>query len=75
MYTCNGWRSQAAPHLLLLLLLQGAATSIYLASSPDAAGLTSKYWDSCKPVTSSPASYDTGAALKLWDVSCELTGV
>jgi len=52
---------------------QGALTSIYLASSSEVEGVTGKYFSDCKPIESSPASYDRGAALKLWQVSMELT--
>ncbi len=57
------------------LLVQGAATSIYLASSPEVEGLSSKYFADCKAQTSSQESYDTEVARRLWDVSAELTGV
>jgi retinol dehydrogenase-14 len=53
---------------------QGAQTSIYLASSPDVQGVTGKYFVDCKPVQSSPLSYDKSLAEKLWQVSLELTG-
>ncbi|GAX76776.1 hypothetical protein CEUSTIGMA_g4222.t1 [Chlamydomonas eustigma] len=52
---------------------QGAETSIYLASSPEAQNVSSKYYTDCRPVSSSQASYDAGAAKKLFDVSAELT--
>lgn len=52
---------------------QGAATSIFLASSPEVEGLSSKYWVDCKPQASSKASYDTEVARRLWEVSEELT--
>lgn len=55
------------------LRAQGARTSIYLASSPDVEGVSGKYFDSCRPVSSNPASYDTTTAARLWDVSEELT--
>lgn len=54
---------------------QGAQTSVYLASSPDVAGVTGKYWDKSKPVRSSPASYDNAAAERLWQVSEQMTGL
>ena len=54
---------------------QGAQTSIYLASSPDVAGVTGKYWDKSKPVRSSPASYDNEAAARLWQISVEMMGL
>ena len=51
---------------------QGAATSIYLASSPEVEGVTGKYYDKCKPIVSSKESYDAEVARKLWDTSAEL---
>ncbi len=53
---------------------QGAATSIYLASSPEVEGVTGKYFANSKPRTSSKASYDTAAADRLWQISVELLG-
>jgi len=53
---------------------KGAQTSIYLAASPDVEGVTGKYFADCKPVNSSPESYDKAAAEKLWQASLELTG-
>jgi retinol dehydrogenase 12 len=52
---------------------KGAETSIYLATSPEVEGVTGKYFDHCKPVASSRASYDEAAARRLWDLSQELT--
>lgn len=54
---------------------QGAATSIYLASSPDIAGISGQYFSDCKAVESSPESYDRATAQHLWDVSLGLTGL
>lgn len=51
---------------------EGAATSIYLASSPAVQGVSGKYFDKCRPVTSSKESYDAEVARRLWDVSAEL---
>jgi NAD(P)-dependent dehydrogenase (short-subunit alcohol dehydrogenase family) len=51
---------------------EGAQTSIYLASSPEVEGLSGKYFTDCKAVDSDPASYDTGTAEKLWQLSLEL---
>lgn len=52
---------------------QGARTSIYLATSPEVEGVTGKYFVKCKAVPSSPASYDTATARRLWEVSVALT--
>jgi NAD(P)-dependent dehydrogenase (short-subunit alcohol dehydrogenase family) len=54
---------------------QGAQTSIYLASSPEVAGVTGKYFDRCKPVASSKYSYDESAQRRLWEISEKLTGL
>lgn len=53
--------------------VEGAATSIYLASSPEVEGISGKYFDRKQPVKSSPASYDAAAARKLWEISLQLT--
>ncbi len=54
---------------------EGAATSIYLASSPEAQGVTGRYFVNCKPKSSSKASYDVAVAARLWQVSSELVGL
>ncbi len=54
---------------------KGAETSIYLASSPEAEGLTAKYFIKKRPVASSPESYDEEIARRLWEKSAELTGL
>jgi NAD(P)-dependent dehydrogenase (short-subunit alcohol dehydrogenase family) len=54
---------------------EGAQTSIYLAASPEAAGVTGKYFVKCRAVSSSKASYDQIAAARLWRISAELTGL
>jgi NAD(P)-dependent dehydrogenase (short-subunit alcohol dehydrogenase family) len=52
---------------------KGAATSIYLASSPEVEGVTGKYFEKKTSVESSPESYDGVTARRLWDISMELT--
>ncbi|PRW60169.1 retinol dehydrogenase 13 [Chlorella sorokiniana] len=54
---------------------QGAQTSIYLASSPEIAAVSGKYFDKCKPVSSSGQSYNADVARRFWDVSAELVGL
>ena len=54
---------------------QGAETSIYLASSPEARGVTSKYFDNCKPITPKYDVFDEELRRKFWDLSCEMAGV
>ena len=53
---------------------QGAATSIYLASSAKVEGSTGRYFANSKPKNSSKSSYDTAAAGRLWQVSVDLVG-
>lgn len=65
----------SAAKLLALSPAQGAATSIFLASSPLAEGVSGKYWDKCRPAGTSRESYDEGAARRLWEVSAELVGL
>ncbi len=55
--------------------VQGAATTIYLAASPEVEGITGRYYANRKPKTSSKASYDTAAAARLWQASAELAGL
>jgi NAD(P)-dependent dehydrogenase (short-subunit alcohol dehydrogenase family) len=52
---------------------RGAATSIYLASAPDAEGITGQYFANRKPKTTNKASYDAAAATRLWQISATLT--
>ena len=55
--------------------VQGAATSILLASSPDLEQVSGRYFANSKPKRSSKASYDHTAAARLWQVSAELVGL
>ncbi len=55
--------------------IQGAQTSIYLATSPDVEGVSGLYYGDKQPVQSSPASQDEATAQRLWMVSSELTGL
>ena len=54
---------------------KGADTVIYLASSPDVAGVTGKYFANRRAVRSSRASHDPALAQRLWEVSERLTGL
>lgn len=53
----------------------GAKTSVYLASSPDVAKVSGRYFDKCKAVKSSAVSYDEDIARKLWSESEKLCGL
>ncbi|MDO8614360.1 MAG: SDR family oxidoreductase [Dehalococcoidia bacterium] len=52
---------------------QGAATVVYLASSPAVEGVSGRYFADSKAVPSSAASYDEVVARRLWQVSEEMT--
>jgi NAD(P)-dependent dehydrogenase (short-subunit alcohol dehydrogenase family) len=74
----NGWRGRLFQFLARRFALrpeQGARTVVYLATSPEVAGVSGRYFDREKAVASSPASYDEAAAKRLWEVSLELTGL
>ena len=54
---------------------KGAATSIYLASSPEVEGVSGQYFANSKPKKSNRAAYDTDAAARLWQLSADLVGL
>lgn len=51
---------------------KGAATSVYLASAPDVATVTGKYFRNSKVVPPAPQADDEAVANKLWAVSARL---
>ncbi|HET9646888.1 MAG TPA: SDR family oxidoreductase [Microlunatus sp.] len=54
---------------------QGAATPIYLASSPEVSGVSGAYFANQRQKPSSKASYDRELAIKLWEISGVLVGI
>ena len=48
---------------------QGAATTCYVATSPDLQGVGGVYFSDCNPAESSPQSQDSELAAKLWTES------
>ena len=54
---------------------QGAATSIHVASSPDAEGVSGKYFVKRTPARSCLLSYDEALQERLWATSLEQTGL
>jgi NAD(P)-dependent dehydrogenase (short-subunit alcohol dehydrogenase family) len=84
----NFGRDDSGPVLRLLTPLarpfmrspeEGAATAVWLAASPEAEGVTGRYYLRRRgrptPRRSSRRSYDTDLARRLWQVSEELTGL
>ncbi|RKG91763.1 SDR family oxidoreductase [Corallococcus terminator] len=54
---------------------KGARTSVYLAASPEVAGVSGEYFIKCRKAKPSSAARDEALAERLWQVSEELTGV
>lgn len=54
---------------------EGAATSIYVASSKDVEGVTGKYFDKSKEKKASDKALDKNLAARLWEISEKLTGL
>jgi retinol dehydrogenase 14 len=67
-----GW---AAMQPFLLSPRQGAETSIYLACSPEVAGVTGEYFDRRRVARTSSLARDPAAAARLWQVSVERVGL
>jgi NAD(P)-dependent dehydrogenase (short-subunit alcohol dehydrogenase family) len=53
---------------------RGAEPILYLAASPEVAGISGHYFDRCTETRSSAASYDEAAARRLWEESLRLVG-
>ena len=72
------WLKHYLSYMLQLKLIspqKAAETIVYLASSQEVSGITGKYFFEKNEISSSPASYNKDAALKLWQLSLKLTGV
>lgn len=54
---------------------KGAETIVHLAASPEVEGISGKYFIKKRPVRSSDLSYSRDAALRLWELSEEMTGL
>lgn len=68
-----GWSLRRLAGLLAIRPEEGAKTSVYLASSPEVAGITGRYFVEQRTAEPSAAARDRDAALRLWRVSEELT--
>jgi NAD(P)-dependent dehydrogenase (short-subunit alcohol dehydrogenase family) len=64
-----------AKNLMAISVEAGAQTMIHLASSPDVAGVTGKYFDKSKVASSSAASLDQVVQEQLWAHSEKLAGL
>ena len=54
---------------------RGAETLVYLAASPEAAGISGAYWADLEQKNSSAVSHDREQQRRLWEYSAEITGV
>jgi NAD(P)-dependent dehydrogenase (short-subunit alcohol dehydrogenase family) len=54
---------------------EGARSVVYLAASPEVAGITGQYFKETEVVNPSPEAYDEKAEARLWKVSREMTGL
>ena len=54
---------------------EGARTIIYLASSPEVAGVTGEYFFECKPTTPTAEARNDADARRLWEMSEEIAGI
>lgn len=68
----NSLAKLAAP--FLLTPERGAATSVYLASSPEVAGVTGRYFVKSAPHTSSPTSRDEALQEEVWRAALRVVG-
>jgi len=77
MYRGSGGVVRLVGPLIRLMAVSpeaGAETSVYLASSPDVAGVSGKYFVKKHPVPSSPASYDPAATARLMALTAAMIG-
>ena len=65
----------AAPGIPAITPEEGAQTSIWLARSPEVAGVSGQYFDERRPVRSSALSYDRAVQERLWKMAEDLTGM
>lgn len=79
-----GRNNKPSPVLLFLRLMtaiaaqsteKGAETAIYLATSPDVANISGKYFGKQVAIPSSKDSYNANAAKQLWQISEALVGL
>jgi NAD(P)-dependent dehydrogenase (short-subunit alcohol dehydrogenase family) len=54
---------------------KGAETIVYLASSPEVADISGKYFYKCRPVTPTAEAQDDAAARRLWLETGKLSGI
>ncbi len=70
----SNWFAKAAKlgRAFLISVDKGARTSVHLASAPEVAGVTGKYWARSRPARSSGRAKSAEDAGRLWELSEEL---
>jgi NAD(P)-dependent dehydrogenase (short-subunit alcohol dehydrogenase family) len=74
----GGWTQRFAGFLKRLSAItpeEGAKTIIYLASSPQVAGISGEYFFECKAATTTPAGRNDADAERLWKISEEIAKI
>ena len=66
---------RAFARLMFTTAEKGARTSVYLACSPEVAGVTGRYFVSCKEAKTDPLAQDEALARELWNDSAKLVGL
>jgi NAD(P)-dependent dehydrogenase (short-subunit alcohol dehydrogenase family) len=51
---------------------KGSQTTLYLATSPEVAGVTGQHFAKCKPVEPAPQAKDEETARRLWEVTAQM---
>jgi NAD(P)-dependent dehydrogenase (short-subunit alcohol dehydrogenase family) len=69
----KGWILQTAAKCFAISSEEGARTIIYLATAPEVASISGRYFVREQVAPPSPASCDLEATRRLWQVSAELT--
>lgn len=76
--TNNGWLAKLVVPAIRPFLRtpeRGAATSVFLASSPAVEGVSGRYYRDCREARVSEAARDDAAARRLWQLSAEAVGL
>lgn len=74
----NGWWAVWITRLLSPFLRspeQGAETSLHVATAPELAGVSGRYFANCREVRPSRLAEDDAAAQRLWELSAAATGL
>jgi NAD(P)-dependent dehydrogenase (short-subunit alcohol dehydrogenase family) len=74
----NGLLGRTVTSLLAPFFLspeRGARTSVHVATAPELAGVSGRYFAKCREARSTAAARDPALARRLWDESARLTGI